>query len=228
MLKAVLIDVFPIIISHEDINKFIWTSILKEDEIAFLTENEAYTHWFNEDLTIPETADKFLVDIKDVRERALDIIKQFTVKKSSLTTEYFKTFKFSESLMKFFTDAIDSQCVVILNNNEGKTYEKLTEVIKKPKGVFTATEYGLLSLETLEGDLSTKNIALTEFSIISSDQSKIDTLTQKGCFCVKIDSSGAHDLDESIHTISSIDDLDFGNLAFKFYDSEGSEDNGGL
>ncbi len=228
MLKAVLIDIFPNIISQKQILNFIWDSILREDEINFLTDNEQFSHWIHEDITIPEKAEEFLKAMENVPKRANKIVKEFKSKKNSLTKQFFKTFKFNETFIKFFNDAIESQCVVIINNNKGKECEKLIGLIKKPKGVFTDIEYGLTDLHTIEKELSNKNIALKEFLFVSSDQSMIDTIVKKGCFCVRINESGTQTDDEFIHTISSISDLDFGNLAFKFYDSEGSDDDGGL
>ncbi len=228
MLKLVLVDIFPNIIDEKQIMNFIWKSIVKDDELQFLIENETYSHWLNEDLSIPEVAQKFLEDIKDVQDRAKKIIEEFKKHKSELIVEFFKTFKFDSSWNKFFDDAQETQCVVVLNNNNGEQTQKLVEMIKKPKGVYTNKEYGLNNIDTFLEELSSKNIAIQEFIYITSDEARIDTLEKKGCFCVRISSSGSAEDTETIRTISSIEDLDFGNLAFNFYDSEGSDDDGGL
>lgn len=226
MLKAILIDIFPSIISLEKLNNAVWKSILNEEEVQYLHDNEQYTHWLNEDLSLPEVAQKFIEDMEDVEDRAKTITDKFKKNKSQVYNNYFKEFQFSKQWIKFFDDAHAANVDIILNNNFEPVFDEQIKTIKLPKDIYTTDKYGLTSLATFEQELSAKNVGCDEFLFISNDQSKIDTLAQKGCFCVKIDSN---EMDEdSVHHISSIKELDFGNLSFHFYNKDEEDDDGGL
>ncbi len=226
MLKAVLIDIFPFIISLDDLNQATWRSVLKEEEIQFLTTNEQFSHWLNEDLSLAEVSEKFFTDMDKTQGRANEIVKTFKANKLEVVNNYFKNFKFNDHWKKFFDDATTAECVIVLNNNLEPAFEKQVHTLKLPKGVTTADKFGLTSMETFIDELSAKNIGFNEFLIVTDDQSRIDTLIQKGCFCVTISNNDIQD--ESVHHINSIKDLDFGNLAFNFYGTDGGDDTGGL
>lgn len=221
MLKAIFIDIFPFIIDKTKIYESIWKYVLGDEYESFLA-SESLNKFISLDLVKEKIQEEFIIKYEN-QEKAKQIIEEYTESKKQYIKKYFASFEFPEFFIKLAQDAKNEECsVVITNDNE--YYQQAIKSMKLPENTSTCLQFGLKDIDNIEEIMAQKNISIDEFMYISNDESKIEQLVEKGLFCVKISEGDSDSSDVTI--LNSIDDLTFGNLAFRFYDWNNSQ--GGL
>ena len=213
MLKTIFIDIFPFIIDKTKIYELVWKKVLGDKYDKFLS-SESLNKFINLDLKKTNVMNEF-IEAYDNEEEARKIIDEYVETKAKCTKQYFQDFEFPEFFIRLAEDAKTKDCsVVITNDNE--YYSNVIKTLKLPENVYIYDEKHVDNVSDIEEKLAKNNISIDEFIYISNNKDKIEQLVEKGFFCVKISARDSQASDVTV--LGSIDDLTFGNLAFKFYD----------
>lgn len=213
MLKVVLMDLFPYLISKSHIYNFVWQNVLTSEQYETFSNNEDFSELLSKDLNEKSVSDHFL-SMTNNDKSSLEIINRYYSHYDELLKEFFQEYKFQDVITKFFQDAHTSGCDVILINNDSD-FNKWVELIKLPRGVSMSNDKNEVNFSNLEECLTDKSIALNEFIYFTNDESIIDHLVEKGYFCATISKNSDN---SNLIAINSIEELNFGNLALNFYD----------
>lgn len=213
MLKTIFIDIFPFIIDKTKIYELVWKKVLGDKYDKFLS-SETLNKFISLDLKKSNVMNEF-IEAYDNEEEAKKIIDEYVETKVRCTKQYFQDFEFPEFFIRLAEDAKTKDCsVVITNDNE--YYSNVIKTLKLPENVYIYDEKHVDNVCDIEEKLAKNNISIDEFIYISNNKDKIEQLVEKGFFCVKISARDSQTSDVTV--LGSIDDLTFGNLAFKFYD----------
>lgn len=219
MLKLVFLDANPYTIDRVFLNKKVWQNTMKW---------ESFVDWFKD----AEDLKYFLSKEKNPYTYKKEYLKHMSEKEYDV---FLETFEYNcrveiqdyvkENLQlrigDFISAALESEAKVILLNRS----KHLTDIEKLLGFDQTITTLNVnytddKCFETLTEYCSNLNIMCNEYIYVSQNEESLIDMLRNNVFCVTLKNEKTIKKYDNLYIIDSIEDLNFGEISYKFYSKE--------